>query len=212
MRYVCSWRKWRVFAIFHVINIKKNRVMERFCLFWGQIPACLCAGWRAETSKAGWAPCSVESRPSRRRPDSLMWVLNPHRPHRGPSMCWCLVPVSPQLLLCVGEFFGATSEAEAEWQQYQTGAKKGKTPGLWLAPGGALLDWSLLWSSSAPIHTYVLGAASQETVKYFPGADGCELADNITYLGKTPDREMSQLKRVTGLLSMIQIKGGKNRS
>lgn len=30
-----------------------------------------------------------------------------------------------QLLLCVGEFFGATAEAEAEWQQYKTGAKKG---------------------------------------------------------------------------------------
>ena len=37
---------------------------------------------------------------------------------------------------------------------------------------------------AAPIHTYILGAASQETVKYFPSADGCELADNITYLGK----------------------------
>uniref|UniRef100_A0A8C9XF11 CWF19-like protein 1 n=1 Tax=Sander lucioperca TaxID=283035 RepID=A0A8C9XF11_SANLU len=50
--------------------------------------------------------------------------------------------------------------AEAEWQQYKTGAKK------------------------APIHTYILGAASQETVKSFPSADGCELADNITYLGR----------------------------
>uniref|UniRef100_A0A8C9XBI8 CWF19-like protein 1 n=1 Tax=Sander lucioperca TaxID=283035 RepID=A0A8C9XBI8_SANLU len=64
------------------------------------------------------------------------------------------------LLLCVGEFFGTTPEAEAEWQQYKTGAKK------------------------APIHTYILGAASQETVKSFPSADGCELADNITYLGR----------------------------
>uniref|UniRef100_A0A4W6BTI3 CWF19-like protein 1 n=1 Tax=Lates calcarifer TaxID=8187 RepID=A0A4W6BTI3_LATCA len=64
------------------------------------------------------------------------------------------------LLLCVGEFFGTTPEAEAEWQQYKTGAKK------------------------APIHTYILGAASQETVKNFPSADGCELAENITYLGR----------------------------
>ncbi|XP_040030290.2 CWF19-like protein 1 isoform X2 [Gasterosteus aculeatus] len=64
------------------------------------------------------------------------------------------------LLLCVGEFFGATPEAEAEWQQYKTGAKK------------------------APVHTYVLGAASQETVRSFPGAEGCELAENITYLGR----------------------------
>uniref|UniRef100_H3DN04 CWF19-like protein 1 n=1 Tax=Tetraodon nigroviridis TaxID=99883 RepID=H3DN04_TETNG len=64
------------------------------------------------------------------------------------------------LLLCVGEFFGTTPEAESEWQQYKTGVKK------------------------APIHTYVLGAASQETVKNYPSAEGCELADNITYLGR----------------------------
>ncbi|MED6245842.1 hypothetical protein ATANTOWER_008974 [Ataeniobius toweri] len=64
------------------------------------------------------------------------------------------------LLLCVGEFFGTTPEAEVEWQQYETGAKK------------------------APIHTYILGAASQETVKNFPNSDGSELAENITYLGR----------------------------
>lgn len=64
------------------------------------------------------------------------------------------------LLLCVGDFFGSSAEAQAEWEEYKSGAKK------------------------APIHTYILGSASQETVKYFPGADGCELADNITYLGR----------------------------
>ncbi|XP_045569393.1 CWF19-like protein 1 [Salmo salar] len=37
---------------------------------------------------------------------------------------------------------------------------------------------------AAPIHTYILGAASQETTRFFPSADGCELADNITYLGR----------------------------
>ncbi|KAI4798878.1 hypothetical protein KUCAC02_020423 [Chaenocephalus aceratus] len=62
------------------------------------------------------------------------------------------------LLLCVGEFFGTTPEAEAEWQH-------------------------VLSFPSAPIHTYILGAASQETVRSFPSAEGCELADNITYLG-----------------------------
>ncbi|XP_029283861.1 LOW QUALITY PROTEIN: CWF19-like protein 1, partial [Cottoperca gobio] len=51
-------------------------------------------------------------------------------------------------------------EAEAEWQQYKTGAKK------------------------APIHTYILGAASQDTAKSFSSAEGGELADNITYLGR----------------------------
>ena len=42
-----------------------------------------------------------------------------------------------------------------------------------------------MWfSSSAPIPTYVLGANDQETVHYFPDVSGCELAENITYLGK----------------------------
>ncbi|XP_076153073.1 CWF19-like protein 1 [Alosa pseudoharengus] len=64
------------------------------------------------------------------------------------------------LLLCVGDFFGSSAEAQAEWEEYKSGAKK------------------------APIHTYVLGAASYDTVKYFPSADGCELAENIIYLGR----------------------------
>ncbi|KAK4821225.1 hypothetical protein QYF61_015793 [Mycteria americana] len=62
------------------------------------------------------------------------------------------------MLLCVGNFFGSTSEAE--WAEYRTGAKK------------------------APIPTYVLGANDQETVSYFPDISGCELAENITYLGR----------------------------
>uniref|UniRef100_A0A663DTU1 CWF19-like protein 1 n=1 Tax=Aquila chrysaetos chrysaetos TaxID=223781 RepID=A0A663DTU1_AQUCH len=42
-----------------------------------------------------------------------------------------------------------------------------------------------MWfSSSAPIPTYVLGANDQETVSYFPELSGCELAENITYLGR----------------------------
>uniref|UniRef100_H2SMS2 CWF19-like protein 1 n=1 Tax=Takifugu rubripes TaxID=31033 RepID=H2SMS2_TAKRU len=64
------------------------------------------------------------------------------------------------LLLCVGEFFGTSPEAENEWQQYKTGVKK------------------------APIHTYILGAASQATVKNYPSVEGCELVENITYLGR----------------------------
>uniref|UniRef100_A0A2K6CQ38 CWF19-like protein 1 n=1 Tax=Macaca nemestrina TaxID=9545 RepID=A0A2K6CQ38_MACNE len=62
------------------------------------------------------------------------------------------------LLLCVGNFFGSTPDAE--WEEYKTGIKK------------------------APIQTYVLGANNQETVKYFQDADGCELAENVTYLGR----------------------------
>ena len=32
--------------------------------------------------------------------------------------------------MCVGEFFGTTPEAEAEWQLYKTGAKKGTN--IWI--------------------------------------------------------------------------------
>ncbi|XP_062987361.1 CWF19-like protein 1 isoform X2 [Elgaria multicarinata webbii] len=62
------------------------------------------------------------------------------------------------LLLCVGNFFG--SAQDSEWDDYQRGAKK------------------------APIQTYVLGANSHETVCRFPDVSGCELAENITYLGR----------------------------
>uniref|UniRef100_A0A8D0G4T9 CWF19-like protein 1 n=1 Tax=Sphenodon punctatus TaxID=8508 RepID=A0A8D0G4T9_SPHPU len=62
------------------------------------------------------------------------------------------------LLLCVGNFFGSTSETE--WEEYRTGIKK------------------------APIQTYVLGANNRETTRYFPDVSGCELAENITYLGR----------------------------
>uniref|UniRef100_A0A8C6H446 CWF19-like protein 1 n=1 Tax=Mus spicilegus TaxID=10103 RepID=A0A8C6H446_MUSSI len=62
------------------------------------------------------------------------------------------------LLLCVGNFFG--SAQDAEWEEYKAGNKK------------------------APIQTYVLGANNEETANYFQDADGCELAENITYLGR----------------------------
>ncbi|XP_001513071.2 CWF19-like protein 1 [Ornithorhynchus anatinus] len=62
------------------------------------------------------------------------------------------------LLLCVGSFFGSSSDAE--WEAYRKGVKK------------------------APIQTYVLGANNQEAAKYFPDVDGCDLAENITYLGR----------------------------
>ncbi|KAJ0056964.1 hypothetical protein NL108_000776, partial [Boleophthalmus pectinirostris] len=64
------------------------------------------------------------------------------------------------MLLCVGDFFGTSLEADEEWQQYKTGLRK------------------------APIHTYILGAASPEMTKYFSSASGCELCENITYLGR----------------------------
>lgn len=62
------------------------------------------------------------------------------------------------LLLCVGNFFSSTQDVE--WEEYKTGKKK------------------------APIQTYVLGANNPETVQYFQDIDGCELAENITYLGR----------------------------
>ncbi|XP_054826127.1 LOW QUALITY PROTEIN: CWF19-like protein 1 [Eublepharis macularius] len=66
-------------------------------------------------------------------------------------------PPSP-LLLCVGGFFG--SPGDADWEEYRKGAKK------------------------APIQTYVLGANNEETVGCFLDVSGCELAENITYLGR----------------------------
>ncbi|XP_069484440.1 CWF19-like protein 1 isoform X2 [Ambystoma mexicanum] len=64
------------------------------------------------------------------------------------------------LLLCVGNFFSTNPTTSSEWKEYKTGSKK------------------------APIQTYVLGANNQETVQHFEDADGCELAENITYLGR----------------------------
>ncbi|KAM9311060.1 LOW QUALITY PROTEIN: CWF19-like protein 1 [Gastrophryne carolinensis] len=64
------------------------------------------------------------------------------------------------LLLCLGSFFGTSPECEALWEEYKSGAKQ------------------------APIQTYILGANNQDTVKYFQDVDGCELATNITYLGR----------------------------
>ncbi|XP_015281792.1 PREDICTED: CWF19-like protein 1, partial [Gekko japonicus] len=61
-------------------------------------------------------------------------------------------------LLCVGDFFG--SAQDPEWEDYQTGTKK------------------------APIQTYILGANTEEAVRRFPDVSGCELAENITYLGR----------------------------
>ncbi|KAM8946527.1 CWF19-like protein 1 isoform 2-T2 [Pelodytes ibericus] len=65
-----------------------------------------------------------------------------------------------ELLLCVGSFFGTSPECQALWEEYKAGVKK------------------------APIQTYILGANNQETVKHFKEVDGCELATNITYLGR----------------------------
>ncbi|KFV69332.1 CWF19-like 1, partial [Dryobates pubescens] len=36
----------------------------------------------------------------------------------------------------------------------------------------------------APIPTYILGANDPEAVSYFPDINGCEMAENITYLGR----------------------------
>lgn len=103
-----------------------------------------------------------------------------------------------QLLLCVGEFFGATPEAEAEWQQYKTGAKKGSVSTLDMSEKDRRKseNLSVFVSFSAPIHTYILGAASQETVKNFSSSDGCELAENITYLGETAEETRLRSPRV----------------
>ena len=37
---------------------------------------------------------------------------------------------------------------------------------------------------SAPLPTYILGPNSQQVLEYYPDLKGCELAENIIYLGK----------------------------
>ncbi|XP_066486681.1 CWF19-like protein 1 isoform X2 [Tiliqua scincoides] len=63
------------------------------------------------------------------------------------------------LLLCVGSFFDAARDAE--WEEYRAGRR------------------------TARIQTLLLGANSEDTRGHFPdSAGGCELAPNITYLGR----------------------------
>ncbi|XP_066985910.1 CWF19-like protein 1 isoform X2 [Macrobrachium rosenbergii] len=60
------------------------------------------------------------------------------------------------MLLCVGEFFGADN---TQWLPYRKGQLK------------------------APLPTYILGPHQPRTKEYFPDMKGCELAENIIYLG-----------------------------
>ncbi|XP_044736646.1 CWF19-like protein 1 [Chrysoperla carnea] len=62
-----------------------------------------------------------------------------------------------EMLLCVGDFFGDNFN---EFKQYQAGLKK------------------------VPLSTYILGPVSQEQERYFEDINGCEIAPNISYLGK----------------------------
>ncbi|XP_065207734.1 CWF19-like protein 1 [Planococcus citri] len=60
-------------------------------------------------------------------------------------------------LFCVGNFFGSSDE---EFSPYKSGELK------------------------SPISTYVLGPNDATFLKHYPEVNGCELAHNITYLGK----------------------------
>lgn len=57
---------------------------------------------------------------------------------------------------------------------------------MWAGAGALELKLTecMRFSLSAPIPTFVLGANNQDTLRYFPDVSGCELAENITYLGK----------------------------
>ncbi|CAM1328174.1 CWF19L1 (predicted) [Pycnogonum litorale] len=61
------------------------------------------------------------------------------------------------LLLCVGDFFGNDN---VDWQKCLDGVIK------------------------APLQTYILGPMSDATVVLTSNSNGCELCENITYLGK----------------------------
>ena len=189
--------------------------------------------------KASWPLCSTESRPSRRRRDSSMWVSwsDSELSSVGTRMTETTLCVHVVCFLfshsccCVLESFlgrhqrpkrsGSSTKPEPRkvvifkwvyvgdyktslWLETVTAALSQTPPYFkihlfFLLKAKNLMktskrtqqfsfsDSSLFCVSSAPISTYILGAASQETVKNFPSTDGCELADNITYLGKIGD-------------------------
>ncbi|XP_043262500.1 CWF19-like protein 1 [Colletes gigas] len=60
-------------------------------------------------------------------------------------------------LLCVGNFFG---ENNIELEVYKNGAK------------------------NIPVPTYIIGANSEIDLENYPDEDGCEICQNLTYLGK----------------------------
>uniref|UniRef100_A0A1B6E6F5 Cwf19-like C-terminal domain-containing protein n=2 Tax=Clastoptera arizonana TaxID=38151 RepID=A0A1B6E6F5_9HEMI len=60
-------------------------------------------------------------------------------------------------LLCVGNFFGTSDN---DWLPYKNG------------------------SISVPVPTYVLGPNNDKQVHFYPDINGCEIAPNISYLGK----------------------------
>lgn len=60
-------------------------------------------------------------------------------------------------LLCVGNFFGSDN---IELEPYRNGMKNISIP------------------------TYIIGPNREEDVKHYPDIDGCEICQNLTYLGK----------------------------
>lgn len=108
--------------------------------------------------------------------------------HLGSSRLTCMTHLSRSCCCASGSFLGRQRRPKQSGSSTRPGPRQVGTSG-----GARIIQTVRLFSasaqvflaSSAPIHTYILGAASQETVKSFPSADGCELADNITYLGKT---------------------------
>lgn len=116
---------------------------------------CVCAGWHVATWRGGWALSSAGSRPSRRRQDSLTWATrlpppttpSPHFPAPLWSLLLSFCLLLLQLLLCVGQFFGTTAEAEEEWRQYKSGAKKGKERSLLVTKRFSWPRWWIQYSS-----------------------------------------------------------------
>lgn len=60
-------------------------------------------------------------------------------------------------LLCVGDFFG---DSESAWQPYRDGILR------------------------VPVPTYILGPNKESQVSFFSDLTGCEIASNVSYLGK----------------------------
>ncbi|KAK0089641.1 hypothetical protein PV325_006351 [Microctonus aethiopoides] len=61
------------------------------------------------------------------------------------------------LLLCVGDFFG---ENNSELEVYKSGIKK------------------------IPLSTFIIGPSKDAYIKHYSNLDGCEICENVTYLGR----------------------------
>lgn len=87
-------------------------------------------------------------------------------------------------LFCVGNFFGTDDK---EFEPYKSGKMKGNLFLLSFKENclNRFINF-IFWL--VPVPTYILGPNDSNAVKFYPEVNGCELAPDITYLGKNKAR------------------------